>query len=455
MNHYPKSIQPIWKIVRVVQSTWGFVVGLTLFTQGPYLYDRFGGAIDPAQAMLLTSIWLTTGIALQGLLEVPTGAIGDAIGRKRTVLWSFLGRTAYLLVLALTALAPNVITAFCLAMIADIIFAFCYTLFSGTFTAWCVDSLRQKAPEIGYEHMLSRGYMYQFIAQLAGCIIGVACYAYDMAHVAFLLGAFVYIPCFTYCSSEMEEAQHAFLPQAARFADITKRVGEIIGLGLTTFRRSTPILCLTLLFASYLFLANLVDCYWPLALKPQVPSYLYTPIWMALGAVAIAICAFGSRLVNFMSRSWASRTKDLKTHNAILRQWLVIGALSCSLPILAMGFLRMVNGHSLPLFIVSMILVQFAYGMMLPCYETLVNNYIPDASANERATILSYSSMVRCIILTLLGIPAAGQSTDATAIGWMIPATLLTLVAITTWIVLRADERRGVRPIQLVKGNAQ
>ncbi|MBI4237462.1 MAG: hypothetical protein HY696_03460 [Deltaproteobacteria bacterium] len=105
--------------------------------------------------MLLAGIWLTTGYALQGLLEVPTGAIGDAIGRKRTVLWSLLCRTGFFLCLAITTVAPNIVAAFCIAMLANIAFAFCYTFFSGAFTAWCVDSLRQKAPEIGYEHILS------------------------------------------------------------------------------------------------------------------------------------------------------------------------------------------------------------------------------------------------------------------------------------------------------------
>ncbi|MBI4237463.1 MAG: hypothetical protein HY696_03465 [Deltaproteobacteria bacterium] len=293
--------------------------------------------------------------------------------------------------------------------------------------------------------------MYQFLAQVVGCLVGIFAYTHGLTHFAYLLGAFVCVPCFTYCSSEMEESYATFTPGSVRLADITKRVGEIIGLALTTFRRSTPILCLTLLFASYLFLANLVDYYWPLALKPQISSQWYATAWLGLSAAAIAICALGSRMISFLSRSWASRTKDLRTHNAILRRWLVFGALLCSLPLLGMGLLRLVNGHSLPLFLVSMILVQFAYGMVLPCYETLVNNYIPDASAHERATILSCSSLVRCIILTLLGIPSAGQSTDTTAIGWMIPASLLTLVAIITWIVLRADERRGVQPLQLVK----
>lgn len=451
----PEAVLPIWNVIRAVQLTWGFTVGLYLFTSGPYLFEHFGGNQNSANAMLLTSIWLTTGILLEGILEVPTGAIADAVGRKRTVLWSFLCRAVFFLLMAITGITHNVIAAFCIAILANIVFAFCYTFFSGIFTAWCVDSIRQKAPDLGYEHLLARGYMYQFLAQIAGCVVGIWCFSQHIAYVAYLCGAAVCIPCFSYCSGVMEETYTTFLPHKIRAVEITRRIGEIIGLAFTTFRKSKPILCLTILFASYLFLDNVINYYWPLALKTQVDTAQYTGYWLGLSAVAISICALGSKQVSFMSRSWASRSKDAKTQNGILRRWLIGSALACSLPVLGMGFLRLVDGHSLPLFLTSIIMVSFAYGMMLPCYETLVNNYIPEASSKERATILSYSSMVRAVILTLLGIPTAGHSADSSAIGWMIPAALLTVMAGVTWLVLSSHERANLKAVELIQGGPQ
>lgn len=442
-----KSLSPevrqIWRVVKIVQMTWGFSFGLYIFTYGPYLYEKFGGAVNASTAMILTTTWFAVGLALEALLEVPTGAIGDAIGRKKTVLWSLTFRVVYFLFLALVSITNSVPVCFALAIIANIAFAFSYTFFSGTFTAWWVDSLRKIAPDLGYEHISARGYTYGFIARILGGVVGVLCYTNDIAYAAYLLGAFVCVPCFTICSAEMEESYSQFLSaKTVNLAIITRRIGEIIGLGFQTFKNSTPILCLTLLFASYMFLMNIVDYLWPVALHANISPDKHNLYWIGLVVLFLVSSTFGSKMVGWLSKSWSNKQQNLKTHNRALRLWLVSSCLSCGIPVILLGWFMAAWGEiQFPLFVAAIILIQFAYGMILPCYETLVNNYIPDASSDERATILSFGSLLRSVMVALLGIPSGGKSAETTTIGWMIPAVLLVGVAIVSHFVLSKKER--------------
>lgn len=437
------EIKAIWRVVKVVQMARGFSTGLYLFTYGPYLYENFGGLLGGSNAMLLTTTWFAVGLALEALLEVPTGAIGDAIGRKRTVLWSLICRVIFFLFLALVSVTSNVAATFTIAILANIAFAFSYTFFSGTFTAWWVDSLRQKAPNLGYEHFAARGYTLDFIARLFGGVIGVLCYTNGIAYAAYLLGAFVCIPCFTICAAEMDENYAQFLvAKSVKIETITKRIGEIIGLGFRTFRNSTPILVLTLLFASYMFLMNIVDYLWPISLHANVTPEKQNLYWIGLVVFFLVATSLGSRSVSWLSRTWSHKNENTKTHNKTLRRWLITSCLACGTSVVALGCFMAIYGQmQFPLFVFSILLVQFAYGMVLPCYEALVNNYIPDASSEERATILSFGSLTRSVFVALLGIPAGGRSAETTAIGWMIPAVMLVIIAIAAHLILSRKEK--------------
>lgn len=437
------EVKAIWRVVKVVQMARGFSTGLYLFTYGPYLYENFGGSAGGPNAMLLTTTWFAIGLALEALLEVPTGAIGDAMGRKRTVLWSLICRVLFFIFLALVSVTSNAVASFTIAIIANIAFAFSYTFFSGTFTAWWVDSLRQKAPNLGYEHFAARGYTLDFIARIVGGTVGVLCYTNGIAYAAYLLGAFICVPCYTICAAEMEESYAQFLAaKSVKIETITKRIGEIIGLGFRTFRNSTPILALTLLFASYMFLNNIVDYLWPISLHANIAPEKQNIYWIGLVIFFLVATALGSRGVSWLSRTWSHKNENAKTHNRVLRRWLITPCLACGISVVALGcFMAFLGQLQFPLFVFSILLVQFAYGMVLPCYETLVNNYIPDASSEERATILSFGSLTRSVFVALLGIPAGGRSAETTTIGWMIPAVMLVIIAIAAHFILSRKEK--------------
>jgi hypothetical protein len=206
------------------------------------------------------------------------------------------------------------------------------------------------------------------------------------------------------------------------------------------------ILWLTLVFASFLFLDNIVCYLWPVHLRSHVTLNSQNFYWVGVAVGLLIASAIGSHSLTWLSRRWHKNSNGgLKTHNAILRRWLVATCFLCSFSVLALGWftLKSFSQYQFPLFIAVVLMVEFAYGLVHPCYETLVNNYIPDASAEERATILSFGSMARSIIAILLTVPAGGQSAETTTIGWMIPASLLIVFTFIAHFAMKRKEKEA------------
>ncbi len=76
----------------------------------------------------------------------------------------------------------------------------------------------------------------------------------------------------------------------------------------------------------------------------------------------------------------------------------------------------------------------------------LFNDYIPDELSPERATIMSFSSMVMELCMALLFYPASGNSGENTVIGWMIPATILLVATLVLNFLMKGYERKSFEP---------
>lgn len=438
-----ERIAHIWRVVKVVKVTMGLTFGLYLFTYGPYLYEKFGGDANAKTAMLAAMVFLLVSLVLQALFEIPTGAIGDAIGRVKTVTWSFLFRMFFFVFLMLMAPFSSITVTFTIAMIACVLFAIGYTFFSGTFTAWCVDSLRESAPDIGYEHILSRGYNYEFMAQLVGSIIGVLCYQYDMAYAAYIAAAFICFFCATTCRAEMQEVKNVeFLDKdKASGREMLRRMGEIMAVGFDLCRKTNAIFWLIMIFSAYMFLLNIVDYLWPVYVKSVIPTKTeQTVCWIGLSLLFLSSSIVGSHVMTKLGDRWKANG-GTKTHNSSLRKWLIASTITSSLPIITLsGFAYYYGQAPFLLFVMAALAVEFSYGLVAPCYETLLNNYIPDAHAGERATIMSFGSMLKGLVVLLFAIPAGGGSGTTTIVGWVAPAILLLICTLIGWNRLRKCE---------------
>lgn len=113
-----------------------------------------------------------------------------------------------------------------------------------------------------------------------------------------------------------------------------------------------------------------------------------------------------------------------------------------SLPVFYLGYETKQGGLTLPLFVAAICLCQFGYGFLRPCYETLINRYIPSGNAQQRATIMSFASMLMALTVVTLMIPSAGKTALATTGSWLIPATLLLCLTLVLHILMRRYQRK-------------
>lgn len=447
----------IWKIAKVVQGVNGFNRGLSFFIWGPLFYEKLSQLGDPKLGITFTSLLLGIRMTLIAFLEVPTGAIGDAIGRKWTVVWSFICRMFFYIFLALVPLVHSISLVMTFGVLAMVCFSFGYTFFSGTFSAWCVDSLREKAPNVGYEFLFSKSYIYESSLVGIGGVIGVLLYLWHFPSFSFLIAAASCVFCVVFCLGEMEEPKNLqFLEhRKVSFAVITKRMGEILGVGFQVFRQSKIILSLVFIYASYMFVLNIVDYLWPVYLRSRAPIEVQPIYWIALIIVVQFCNIVGSKFLVFKNNA-----KESKRRNIILRRRFVGACLFATLPILALSWLTHKGLDAFWFFALAILPVEFAYGIVAPCFETLINNYIPDNHAQERATIMSFGSLGRSLLIMILSIPAGGSSGARTTVGWAIPAFLLLISALIGNFILKRAQRKApsfdekVEPVQALAENS-
>lgn len=450
--HVPETPQAIRRVVMIVQSTMGLCFGLYLFTYGVYYYEHFGAHGDAQTAILLTTTLLAVRQGLIALLDVPTGAYADAVGRDRAVRWSFFFRMLFFIFLAAIAICRTRAMAFTCGLLSCLAFALAASLFSGAFTAWVVDSLRRTAPTASYEAVISRGYEFLLGAQVVGSLLGVGCYLAGVPSLAYLLGASACFACMAYCMTTMDAAAAAGARRKPALAELARRGGEYIVTGFTVCRREPALLALVGFMATFAFLVNLVDFLWPVAMQSRFGTREFSLEWTGMAIAIGFISLLGARLLTTINQRWQRRNQHVPS--SVLRIYLVVAAFIAALPVLALATIWREAQGTFGYFAATILAVELAYGMVCPCYDSLVNHYIPPQHANERATVMSVGSCFKGILIFCLSVPAGGHSGDTTMNGWVLPAALVTIAGSAVWAVLRRREREFARAHATVPSHA-
>lgn len=427
----------------IVRGAQGFVAGLALYIWGPLFYERLVHVTTPAAAVSFTSVLFGAEFFLVALFEVPTGAYADAVGRKWSVVWSWLCRTLNLLCLACVPLATSLSMTLALGALAVVTFALAYTFFSGSFTAWCVDQLRTTAPEVPYDRILAPAQTANSLLMFVGALVGIVAYVQGLTTGAFLLGAFVACGCLIYCLGEMEEAALAASrpPRGASLLAATPaEMGRVVSVGVRALQRSPALLALVTIYAGFMTLNNFVTLLWPIYVRSHLPAGTQVLVWIFLAATMQLTESAGAALL----ARWASRrARSIRAHNATLRRVLLWACLSSGVAILSLSRLVALGYDQLWLVASAVGLVGLACGALMPAFETLINNYIPDSHAQTRSTILSMASLLKGLLIVVLAMPTSGPNGPQTIIGWAVPAALLLCIAMIGHVVLRREQTRA------------
>ena len=444
--------EKVWRVAMTVKGVLGIIIGCSTFIWGVLFYEQFASISTPAFA-----IGMTTGLygllkVLNMLLEIPTGAIGDALGRKWSVVLSYGTGMFYFLLMALIPFCSHLGFLIGVAIAAMCMSALSFTFFSGSFTAWCVDTLRHQAPDVGYEQLLAPANRFYFVGLLVGGVASIFLYLNGIPSLSFMLGAIGSFAMVVYCMGEMEQEKNIVYVsiREVNLARITQRMGEIVGVGFGLFRSSRSILILVLIYAGYFGVLHLTDYLWPIYLRSSIPLELQRPYWVGLVIVLQVASFLGSHGLTLWTRRWHGKEKA-RVHNHALRRVFVASCFMASIPVLFLSFMTARGLDTFWLLILAILPVRLAYGILPPIFSTLINNYIPDTHAGERATIISLASLVTSLLVFLIAIPTGGPSGEKSPIGWGIPAMILLVVTLVGNHFLKKAEKKApeIMPIRV------
>jgi len=242
-----------------------------------------------------------------------------------------------------------------------------------------------------------------------------------------------------YCQRMLHES-HALAPATGRttWHAMVRRSQIVLGASSQVIRGLPELMALVAVFATMMFLSNVVDYFWPIALRAELgihlPQYWWLAFVVALGTTRIGGAQWVRTVLGRCAR-W-HRTQQA----TILRRLLVGIALLQVSAVILQSTLAFAHRDSLASLAVVVFITALAYGFLVPCYETLMNLYIPACHAHLRATLLSFGSLVRSGLLLLLAIPSGGHTSSSTCTGWIIPALFLLVATLWANTVLRRSE---------------
>ena len=329
---------------------WFFVLVEPLFI-GPTLIFY----LQNVAKMSLSHVYVMEAVVVGGfvLLEVPSGALADLIGRKKTI---FLGALFQVISKILLVVAVSPIYAW----VSNIFWMFSLSMRSGADEAFLYDSLKEAGREKEYEKIQGRAFSYLLLA-IAFCSLSAGFLSEIHLRLPFIVGMpFVIASCFVVLL--FKEA-----PKTEKYS--VKRQKELLKL-------------------SWLFVKNHKKIKWIIAfatliaVSSKVWFFSYNPYFEL---VDFDLKYYGVMFFFFNIIAWFFSRNAYKLEKKIGEKFSIISMiLLIGMPIILMAtFVSKV--------MVSMTLLQnIVRGFKKPFVGGFLNRHIEDS--NRRATILSIES---------------------------------------------------------------
>jgi MFS family permease len=368
----------LWKLCAIRLFFWMFFFSsvMTVF------FTQWGG-LDLFQVFLLNS-WF---FAWNFVLEVPTGALADRLGRKWSlVLGSLAGTIGTLVYIA----RPD-IRCF---LVGEVIFAFAFTLHSGADDALAYDSLvalkREKDSKTALSRMESFKLTGIILATLTGGFIA-SRWGLDAPMKAYVIPSLVGLLLALTLKEPPHKSREKHKPSYAR---ILKE-----GVGFFLKHRALLVLAVELAVTNA-FLWALIWLFQPL-LQRDGASIQY------FGVVHALACGGQILILNNIVR--------VEKFAGSKRTFLVGSTVIAGAMYLVLGLV-----HWLPVTILAIVL-GFSFGLSrMPVFVSYMNKYIP---SDKRATVLSSASMLRTLSLVVMNIISGSLAK------WSVSGTMIVLGA--------------------------
>lgn len=357
-------------------------------------FTQWGG-LTLSQVFFLQTWFLIWSV----ILEVPTGVIADWLGRKVSLFLSALIAAIGALIYSSTAALP-------IFLLGEFLFALALAFQSGADHAFIFDCLKADGREKEANRIVGRsesiGLFALAIAAPLGSLVGGAIgprFAMMLFSLPALLGSIVLL-------TLKEPPQGDSVSESKRFVSIFKH-----GLAIIVGRRRIQWIALDLAaVASLSFL--MIWLYQPLLTKFSVPL-----VWFGFIHTGLSL----------------SQIIALNLYPRLAKAFTTRGLLSITAVLPAIFFLVAAVTTSLPLLIMSMMLVTGLGLTRQPLVAVELNNMIP---APQRATVLSFVNLSRRVIRAAI-MPAIGffADRDLSVTLFIIGTALLLFFAFRTMVI--------------------
>jgi len=362
--------------------------------------------MDLFQISLINVIYMVTIV----ILEVPTGAFADAIGRKKAVLISSIICSLGFATYAVSR------TIFGFAM-AEILVGVSSTLIYGAFEAWFVHASSKQGFTGKVDFVFSQANIYAKGAGIIGGVIGGYLASYNIA-APFIIGA---ILCFIqfaffliFMVDDMEETKPLHIKKAFY------QIKEIASTSVKYCLGHKVLIWVILGGATLSFIAQPLNMFWAPRFNEMLGDKLYIMGW--LWAILTGMSLVGSLWAKYMLKKNKSYTYIMIFSIVLFSIMLLISSLS------AIAWLA----------ISSFALHELSRGIKDPIQLSYINKF---ASEKERATIFSFESMVvttgSALGLILFGLIARQYGIP---VSWTISA-LLAVAVIPIYLKAKSAEK--------------
>jgi MFS family permease len=353
------------------------------------------------------------------VLEVPSGVLADALGRRRVMLVGALATAASL---ALFAVAQSVPTF----MVSLGLLAAGRALISGALEAWYVDALRLLDPVAPLASGLSKGTAAEGLAMALGALIGGAAVAisgqYGAAAGIAAVAAVVYLVAVAALVHEPARDH----PGAALRGTLGRRTREVLGVARAELVASRAVQIVFVTGAALGVVLSAVELLW----QPRLAELLGNEtsggfVFGALTAGSMIAVAIGASLSPRAQRGIGLRT-----------------AYPATLVLTALVVVLLGAPETAVAFAIVYLLVYAGLGVCEPLHVQLLNDAV---GSSARATLISAEALASQSgsLVTNLAAGALAAAHGAEAV-WTITGTLLALTGAAIALPLRRSGQRMI-----------
>lgn len=342
------------------------------------------------------------------VLEVPTGAFADFLGRRKSVLIAVI-------FLILGCFFYPIFRNFGMFIVAEILIAFYAAFSSGAFDAWMVDTAKKQGFEGKVDFVFSQANIISKAAMILGGLIGAYLASYEIG-LPFYVGGIIGILAFLFFLFFMEDSY------VAKSFSLKQNILKIKNIAVDSINYSLKHkVIFWLMFGAFLslFLYQPLNMYWGPRFNTMAGNQIWLTGWM--WAIMSGFMMAGAYLVRFS-------LKKGKNYTFLM----ILVSLGIFIPII-------ISAKTNFLFIAfpAFLIYELARGIDKPVQQAYVNKY---AEPEKRATIISFQSMISslgaAIGLVFFGWIAKHTSIE---ISWMFSA-VFALILIPIYLMAQKKE---------------